>query len=269
MLIDWFTVLAQLVNFLILVWLLKRLLYRPILNAIDAREKRIAGELAAAASKMAEAIKERDEFQRKNAAFEQQRTQLMSRATDEAGAERQRLLDEARRDADSLSARRLETLRNEAHTLNQALGRRVREEVFAIARKMLGDLADVGLEERMVAAFVRRLRELDAGEKAGLAAALKNASDPVRICSAFELPAAQRTAIQQALDGILPAPVSVRFETNPRLVSGIELGANGQKVAWSIAGYLSSLENGVDDLLKAKITASSAAVAASPETKQP
>jgi F-type H+-transporting ATPase subunit b len=56
MLIDWFTVSAQVVNFLILVWLLKRFLYRPILNAIDAREKRIATELADADAKRAEAI---------------------------------------------------------------------------------------------------------------------------------------------------------------------------------------------------------------------
>ena len=74
MLIDWFTVAAQVLNFLILVWLLKRFLYRPILDAIDAREKRIAlAELADAAAKRTEAEQERDEFQHKNAAFEQQR----------------------------------------------------------------------------------------------------------------------------------------------------------------------------------------------------
>ena len=46
MLIDWFTVAAQAVNFLILVWLLKRFLYKPVLAAIDEREKRIATQLA-------------------------------------------------------------------------------------------------------------------------------------------------------------------------------------------------------------------------------
>ena len=96
MLIDWFTVVAQVVNFLILVWLLKRFLYRPILNAIDAREKRIATELADADAKKAEAIKERDEFQHKNEEFDRQRAALLSQATDEAKAERQRLFDEAR-----------------------------------------------------------------------------------------------------------------------------------------------------------------------------
>ena len=103
MLIDWFTVGAQVVNFLILVWLLKHFLYWPILDAIDAREKRIAKELADAGAKMAEAQKERDEFQRKNEEFDQQRTALLNKTTEEAKAERQRLFDEARQAADDLS----------------------------------------------------------------------------------------------------------------------------------------------------------------------
>ena len=88
MLIDWFTVAAQALNFLILVWLMKLFLYAPILHAIDAREKRIAAELADAAAKKAEAQKERDEFQRKNEEFDQQHAALLSKATDEAKAER-------------------------------------------------------------------------------------------------------------------------------------------------------------------------------------
>ena len=73
MLIDWFTVGAQALNFIILVWLLKRFLYKPILNAIDAREKLIAAKLADADAKEAGAQKERDEFQHKNEAFDKQR----------------------------------------------------------------------------------------------------------------------------------------------------------------------------------------------------
>ena len=102
MLIDWVTVGAQALNFLILVWLMRRFLYKPILGAIDAREKRIAAELADADAKKAEAQKERDEFQQKNEEFDQQRAALLRRATDEAKAERQRLIEEARGSADLL-----------------------------------------------------------------------------------------------------------------------------------------------------------------------
>ena len=106
MLIDWFTVAAQAINFLILVWFMKRFLYKPVLNAIDEREKRIATELANADAKQAEAQKQHDEFQQKNTEFDQQRAALLSKATGEAQAERQRLLDEARKAADAASSKR-------------------------------------------------------------------------------------------------------------------------------------------------------------------
>ena len=100
--------------------------------------------------------------------------------------------------------------------------------------------------------FTRRLREMDGKAKAGLAEALKSASDPAVVRSAFDLPEEQRTAIQNALNETFSAKIRVRFETAPDLVSGIELTTNGQKVAWSIADYLASLEKGVDELLKEK-----------------
>ena len=166
MLIDWFTVGAQALNFLILVWLMRRFLYKPILHAIDEREKRVATELANADAKKAEAQKEHDEFQHKNAEFDQQRAALLSKATGEAEAERQRLLDEARKAAVALSSKRQETLRNEEHNLHQAISRRTQQEVFAIARKALTDLATTSLEERLGEVFTRRLREMDGKAKA-------------------------------------------------------------------------------------------------------
>ena len=118
MLIDGFTVGAQVLNFLILVWLMKRFLYQPILDAIDAREQRIAAELADAAAKQAEAQQERNAFQRKNAEFDQQRALLLNQATDAARAERERLLDEARQVALALRTQQQDALRNEARHLS-------------------------------------------------------------------------------------------------------------------------------------------------------
>lgn len=249
MLIDWFTVGAQALNFVILVWLMKHFLYQPILNAIDAREKRIASEIAGADAKMAEAQKERTEFQRKNEEFDQERVSLLSKATDEAKAERQRLLDVAREAAEVSNAKRQETLRNEAHDLSQAIVRKTREEVFAIARKTLTDLATTSLEERMGEVFTRRLRDMNGQEKARLGAGLKSATDPVIVRSAFELPTRPREAIQSAINEAFSIEVIVRFETASVLIGGIELSTNGQKVAWSIDGYLGSLEQSVAALV--------------------
>jgi F-type H+-transporting ATPase subunit b len=250
MLIDWFTVAAQALNFLILVWMMKRFLYKPILNAIDAREKGIATELANAAAKQAEAKKERDEFEHKNAEFDQQRAALLSKATGEAQAERQRLLDEARKAADDLSSKRQKALADEERNLHEAISQRAQQEVFAVARKALTDLATVSLEERIGEVFTRRLREMSGAAKETLGEALKTASEPGVVRSAFDLPADQRAAIQNALNETYSAKVRLRFETAPNLIGGIELTTNGQKLAWSIADYLASMEKGVGELLK-------------------
>lgn len=252
MLIDWFTVGAQALNFLILVWLMKRFLYKPVLDAVDAREKRIAAELADANAKKAEAKKDRDEFKHKNEAFDQQRASLLETATQAANAERKRLIDDARKAADALSATRQEALRKDAEGLRQAIRLLTEKEVFAIARKALSDLATTTLEERMCDVFIRRLQAMDGPAREALANTFNTATNPALVRSAFDLPAAQRAAIQLALKETFATDREVHFETAPDLVSGIELSANGQKVAWSIADYLASMEKGVDELLAEK-----------------
>jgi F-type H+-transporting ATPase subunit b len=247
--INCFTVIAQVINFLILVWLLKRFLYKPILHAIDEREKGIATQLAQAEAKKADAQQERDDFQHKNEAFDKERAALLSKATNEAQAERQRLLDEARKDAELVRAKRQEALRNEQRNLGQDITRWTQKEVFAIARKTLGDLAATSLEERMGEVFVQRLRALTGTAKEQLAVALKGLTQPARVRSAFDLPPEQHAAIQKALNETFSADIHIQFETVPELVSGIELTANGQKVAWSIADYLATLEKSAVELL--------------------
>lgn len=255
MLIDWFTVGAQVLNFLILVWLLKRFLYHPILDAIDAREQRIASELADADTRKAEAGEERKAFEEKNASFDKERAGLLKQATEAANVERQRLLDVALEAAADLSAKRQESLQSEARELHQEISRRARAEVFAIARKTLADLAGATLEERMVAVFLERLQALGDDEKQQLASILKTAAAPIVVRSSFDLPAAQQEAIKASVHDLLVTDVDLVFETTPDLVSGIELSTNGQKLAWSIAAYLTALEGSVDELLKAKASA--------------
>lgn len=254
MLIDWFTVGAQALNFLILVWLLKHFLYQPILNAIDAREKGIAAQLADATAKKAEAQEEHAELEAKNKAFDERRSALLAKATDEATTERGHLLDEAQKDADALRATQASALQNDQKRLGREIVRLTRDEVFGITRKTLADLATVSLEERMGEVFTRRLHELDAKAKASLGEALKAGSGPAILRSTFALPDEQQAAIQNALNEAFSAQVRVNFETAPDAVCGIELSAGGQKVAWSIADYLKAFDQKVGALLDSQAT---------------
>lgn len=252
MLIDWFTVGAQALNFVILVWLMKRFLYKPILDAIDSRERRIASALADAEAKRAEAHKERDEFRLRNDELERRRAALLDQAMADAEAERQRLIDEARQAADALTTRRREALLGDSRRLGQALVGRTQQEVFAIARKALSELATASLEERIAEVLASRLRALEGPDKEAVAQALASGTGPALVRSAFELPAEQRSAIQLAVNEAFSADIALRFETAPDLVAGVELISNGQKVAWSIADYLASLRAEVEKLIQSQ-----------------
>jgi F-type H+-transporting ATPase subunit b len=248
--IDWFTVAAQALNFLLLVWLLKRFLYKPVLNAIDAREKAVAATVADAETKKAEAAKDRDEFKRKNDEFDAQRATLLAKATADAAAEAQRLKGEAQKSADALAEKFKASAQSDARALDLAVGLKLRQEVFAISRKALGDLAGAGLEERMVAVFNQRLRGLDDQAKSALGKALIEGPDAALLRCAVGLAPEQRAAVQKALNETFSADIHFNVETAPELGGGIELLAHGQKLAWTVVDYLGSLESDVGKLIE-------------------
>jgi F-type H+-transporting ATPase subunit b len=254
-LIDWFTVGAQAANFLILVWLLRRFLYRPVLAAIDAREQQVAAKIAAAAAQETKAQAAGEELRKRNEAFDRDREGLMRKATDEGAAERQRLFESARQDSQLLRAKLTQALATERAELGQQLLTRTQAEVFAVAHQALSDLAGASLEERIIEVFVTRLRELS--EKVAVPA---GPAPAVLARSAFAPSAAGRASVEAAIRERLGANVAVRFETAPELICGIELTVDGVKLAWSVADYLASLAQDVAALVATELAAPEAAV---------
>jgi F-type H+-transporting ATPase subunit b len=250
--INWFTVIAQIINFLILVWLLRRFLYKPILKAVDERESKIASQLKDAKADKADAKKEKDEFEEKNEDFDKQKKELMDKAITDTKEERQKLLEEARDDAKKLSTKLEEASKVELENLNHEIAQKIQQEVFAIARKTLADLASVSLEDQSVSTFIKQLNELKAEEKKKFIEAFASDSKPVLIRSTFDLPHKQQTEIKDAVKDILGAKTHFQFSTVPELISGIELTANGYKLAWSISDYISSLERSISETIKEK-----------------
>ena len=247
MLIDWFTVGAQIVNFAVLVWLMKRFLYGPILNAIEKRRQEIASVMAEARADQERARQESDEFRRRNEDFEDRRARLLEEARTEAGEERTRLMDEARRDVEQLRQVQREALREAHERLEGEIARRIREEVFAIARKALADLAGSTLEDRAGEVLCRRLRELDAGTRDRLAAAVADSASALVVRSAFEVSAATRQSLTQCLHEWLPGEIS--FHTEPDLIGGFEILFGEQKLAWNIESHLEGLREHVVSLI--------------------
>lgn len=241
---DSFTIAAQLLNFLALIWLLKHFLYQPILNALDAREQKISTELADAERQKQQAHAEQAEFADKNQAFEQQRAELLKQVTEEAQVLRQRLLAETRQKAEDLRLKQQQALEEEQKNLLAAIRQRTQTEVLAMARQALQNLAGVSLEARIVTVFSEKLQALNNDERQKF----NSSAMPLEIRTAFELSAAQKAELSQAVEKTFAINTELHFSTAENLTSGIELSSDGYKFSWSVADYLATLEKNFERL---------------------
>ncbi|TNF21436.1 MAG: F0F1 ATP synthase subunit B [Rhodobacteraceae bacterium] len=234
--VDWITVAAQIVNFLLLIWLLKRFLYRPILDGIEAREAEIAARMGEAAAIRASAEARESDCKARVAELSSSRAALLAAARRDAEAERDALLAETRdrlaREQAEREARRAE----EAARFTAGLHRTGAEALVALTRKALADLADETLERRIVLHAAAQLNAMadDLQEAAGPArAAVALTRDPLP----EELQQRLRSDLAAVLEG-----VTLRFETDPALSPGLNLRLGGAQVGWTVDSYLNGLE---------------------------
>ncbi|MFL7807939.1 MAG: hypothetical protein AB8I80_04885, partial [Anaerolineae bacterium] len=143
--IDWLTVAAQIVNFLLLVWLLHHFLYGPVMAAMARREARIADRIRSARDREDAAERERERLHERMARLEDRRDAVLEQAREEAESEKQRLLDEARTELEDKREQWRQQLRDEQNAFLAQLRRNTAEAFTDLARKTLGDLADVSL----------------------------------------------------------------------------------------------------------------------------
>ena len=254
--INWFTLIAQIVNFLILVWLLKRFLYKPVLDAIDKREQKIIDQLNDAEAKKTEAIKEQEDFKQKNLNFEIERKELINKAAFEAKETRMKLLEKARLEAEELK-KKLEISAMEKQKISdKAQILRIQKEVFALSRKALSDLASASLEAQVTFVFINKLKSLN--EEALMQ--FKNAfkKDEITLKSAFSLSEEQLKQIEDQVNKLLEKNLSLKVELQADLIGGIELSTKNYKLSWSISGYLKDLEELVFEKIEEEQTESKA-----------
>lgn len=242
MLINWFTVIAQIVNFLILVVLLKYLLYNRIIKAMDEREGKIQLHLKEAEEKEQAAEQEAQSLREKNRDFDEKREYMLAQAKKEADARRKELIQEARQAASNLRLVWQEAVRRGKESFVLNLRKMAAAQVYTIARKAFEDLADAEPEERMVDVFLARIQKIKKKERDALVASIKEAGNEVVIQSAFEITSKMRTKVTQALHRHLSGEIAPRYETTPDLIMGIELKTRGRKIAWNLRHYLDTME---------------------------
>ena len=245
--IDWFTLAAEIVNFLLLIVLLRLLLYKRIVRAMNEREQRIASDLNDAEEKRKEAEREAESYREKRRELETRQKSLISEAEENAEERRKELMSRAREEVEESRDQWFASMRRERDSFLSELRRRAGRKVIGIARRVLSDLADSELEDRIVRIFIRRLRDLDEEEKRQLGE--MKPEDGWTVAGSWSVSEDLRDELEEAVREVVGDSPRITFETKEELVAGLELRSGGRRLAWSVDSYLNALEEELADMV--------------------
>jgi len=244
MLIDWFTVAAQIVNFLVLVALMKYFLYERIVRTIDEREKHIVQRLAEADEKNKEAERAVEQARARILEQERKADEMMIHAQQEADTQRDQMVRKAREAVRDLETKWHQDLERERQSFLAELRRRAGVEILSVTRRALADLACADVQHCAVQVFLDKLRSFDA-------AALHELADhELVVASALELPDETKREIRYVLENRLGGAIQVAFERASSMSWGIELRGNGRRIGWNSSTYVDALEENLKEVLE-------------------
>jgi F-type H+-transporting ATPase subunit b len=249
-LIDWFTVGAQIINFLILVFLLKKFLYGPIIQVMAAREAKIQAQLTEAETRRQQAAVAESAARQHLQELEDTRQTLAARVEAEVAQQKSSLLEAARQEVGQYRQGWLQSLDREKTALARTIQNSCSLQAFSLARAILKELGDVSVEDRCLQVFLAKLTQLPPADEQAFQTSLHESGEAAVIASAFPLTEPQQAQIQAALQAKFGFQVTSRFEIDPSLIVGLELKTRSRKLAWTAEHALYDLEEKVMEQLQ-------------------
>ncbi|MDB9539616.1 F0F1 ATP synthase subunit B [Anabaenopsis tanganyikae CS-531] len=248
MLIDWFTVIAQIINFLILVFLLWRFLYKPITKTMAERQRKITNRWEEAQLKQEEAEQEAQLYRRQQQELNEQRATLINQARATADEERQKLIHQARQEIESMQIRWREAIERDQDEFLTSLRQQVQEQTYAITRRALQDLADASLEQQVIKVFLNRLQKIDRTEIQTL---VNQSSPEIVIYSSFDISPPERAKIVNTLEAQqISQDKNIKFTISSDNICGIKLQISNYQVSWTFNDYLETLSEEFSAIIK-------------------
>ncbi len=243
MLIDWFTIVAQIINFLILVFLLHRFLYKPIVKTIKSRQNEIERRWQDAEDEKESAKQTANSYKQKQRELEQKEQDIIAQAQEEADHKYHNLVEQARQEVEQKRQSWEESLQQDKEQFYSHLREKITQQVYEISRHAFEDLANISLEKQVINRFLHRLENLSEKERHHLAACLQKNDNGLVIRSHFEIPSENRDQILNSLHRTqIYQGENVHFTETSDLICGIELQASDYKIAWNLKDYLQNLE---------------------------
>jgi F-type H+-transporting ATPase subunit b len=250
MIIDMFTVIAQIINFLILVILLKKFLFNKIIGIIDEREEQVKEQMNNAEQQLKEAEEEIKKQREIRGKMEENWDDNLAQMKKELQAKREKMMEEARQSVNKEEKNWRNSISKQRDAFLKELKQLSCQQVCQISRKVLVDLANERLENQLIESFLQQLEGAKDNDGKEFQLSDLDAKKELEINTAFQLQKKEKEIIIDKLKALLQDGVRVNFKESKDLICGIELRAEGKKISWSIESYLNSLEKSLQKLFE-------------------
>ena len=236
--LSWSTFLIEIVNFVVLVWLLTRFLYQPVHGAIAKRRATIAAQLSEASELKARSDALEKQYNERLAAWEREKAQL--KAQFEAKLGELRSAREAALASELDRQRQQEAVAARARDADRErdLERAADKKAATFSSLLLSRIASPEVETRIVDIALADLNALDDASRAALAQARTSESGAVVVTTRYPLDDARRASVSQGLSHVLGADANIRFEQSDALVAGIRIDLGTASLGADLADEL-------------------------------
>lgn len=247
--INIFTLVAQIINFLILVGLLWYFLFGRIVRAMNEREEKITSRIEEAEKRKSEAEEEKKSYQDKKEELESQREDILKEAKEKAEEKRKQLVEEAREEVEERKNEWQQSLQNQKESFLSELRQRAGKEIYTAVRKVLNELANQDVEKKVVDVFIKKIHQLDESKQKEISEVVQESDESAVISSAFELSDETRKNLTEVIRNQFGSDIELEFETSSDLILGVEFKVNDYRIAWNLENYLDRLEERLSEEL--------------------
>lgn len=241
MIIDWFTVFAQIINFLVLVFLLKIFLYRPIFEAINKRKEEIESSIESAKEKENEAQRVLEEYEKKKNLLEGSEKKILEDAHVKAAEYFKQKNAQLDKEIDELKKKKTEKINKDQKNFEKYAAEKFTKVIFELSHRVIEELSSQKLEALMFDKFLEYL----SGELPKIKTLISK-EQSIRLSTAFELSSKQKSDFREALGQVLKN-AECRFITRKENLIGVNLLIDTYEISWNASEALLSIEKEISE----------------------
>lgn len=239
--INWFEIIAQIINFFILLFILQKLLYKPVLEAMGKRQESIRKFQVEADEKMKGANELINKYDKKMAEIQKEKQDILGEARKQADEKKERLLEDYQQEALNKRNVYLKEIENEKENFTKNLRKNLGNSAVKIASHILDAISSKELEEVIFDTFILNLESL----KGKIPDLNMLKEERVEIISFRDLSEAEKKRIEHVLKDQIKSLKEINYETDSGLVLGYELNIETYTVHANIKNYLNEIEKDI------------------------